>query len=60
MLLGFKPSVIAASALHFAAFDLFPAHFPDFEAAVSSSFGLDPVIDLVSFFLPPEVFSGIR
>ncbi|CAL9043260.1 unnamed protein product [Musa banksii] len=42
MLLGFKPSVIAASALHFAAFDLFPAHFPDFEAAVSSSFGLDP------------------
>nr|XP_018673754.1 PREDICTED: cyclin-D6-1-like isoform X2 [Musa acuminata subsp. malaccensis] len=41
-LLGFKPSVIAASALHFAAFDLFPAQYPDFESAVSSSFGFDP------------------
>ncbi|URE36945.1 Cyclin, N-terminal domain, partial [Musa troglodytarum] len=42
ILLGFKPSVIAASALHSAAFDLFPAQFPDFESVVSSSLGLDP------------------
>ncbi|URE36946.1 Cyclin, N-terminal domain [Musa troglodytarum] len=60
ILLGFKPSVIAASALHSAAFDLFPAQFPDFESVVSSSLGLDPVIDFVTFFLSLELLSGIR
>lgn len=51
-MLEFKPSLISGAALLSAAHELFPAHFPDFESAISACKYVNKVSTITQFFFP--------